>query len=590
MRKKIRTLLADAAVFTPILRRSAPVYTAAVILSVLAALGTALSPLLLGSVIDRVGAEEWDGIYWLIAGLGAVQLTVGAMRGISGRLSATRSEEMSHELRDLLMRTIFHDAPDHWRFQKYSRGKLLSMFNRDIEALWDFFGFAMTDLVSSVIMMLALSGIIFWLSAEVGILFLVITTVFCLAFYDNGRRIRAHFADAAPKFDRLINLINALLEGYDTIAAFRRQSWARHAALRISRQVTGLANAAHRRATGFTFLTGAMNTAGVMTVWALCLPDMIAGEAHAVSVGGLVAIMFYFNMIVEPLDSISHAAKAIGKGSVSMSRLADFVRRAQQRRSLPSSQVTKTPAISGKPKLLQLEAVHDLLEREETGGPILKPASFSVSEGDIIGLVGASGSGKSTLLRLLARMIPGTGRVHMVNGVGITNLDEDVFRETVAYIPQHPVVFPQSLTENLFTQHEEHAVRNGLIQVGLESRGEALLSSGDLSTAGLSGGEAQRLALARLLFHRPGLLLIDEPTSALDYDNSVKVCNTVFRHMSNGHGAALVASHDPVVLQRCTTIHLMKDGEIVASGSFEQLTRDCAYFNTVIISHEAVPQ
>jgi putative ABC transport system ATP-binding protein len=149
---------------------------------------------------------------------------------------------------------------------------------------------------------------------------------------------------------------------------------------------------------------------------------------------------------------------------------------------------------------------------------LLEDVTFSVGDGERLVIVGQSGAGKSTLLRLLNRLDEPTSGAVFVNSTDYRTIPPRQLRRTVALVTQRPVMFPGTVADN---------VRFGPVQQGItlpDERVNSLLSRVGLpdfstrSTANLSGGEAQRVALARVLANEPSILLLDEPTSALDED------------------------------------------------------------------------
>lgn len=550
-------------------------------------LALAVSPFLVGRIIDKVTHQSSAGLVTLLVTLALLQISAGFLRSTASRISAVRAEEISHDLRLILARTIFHERKDHAAIAQQSRGRTLSLFNRDIEALWDLFGFAITELVASIFMIFALGLIVFYLSPYVGLLFIVIATVFCFAYFFNGQKIRALFGAAAPRFDDMVSLINATLDGYETIASFRRQSWAISSIGKMSRHVTDLTVSAHQRVARFSFTTGTINTLGIMAVWAFALPGLVNGTPGAMTLGELVAILFYFTMLTEPLETVSGAAKAISKGTVSMKRITSFE---AEMRNLEASK-ENTAAIPAGPfffdvaknpemPLVRLRDARDKPKGEQPS--VLKPISLNLSRGQILGLAGSSGSGKSTLLRLMARLLSENGHGLWLEGQPYQIIDEATFRQRVCYLPQNPAVFPVSLSENTFVDATATELQSSLGLIGMQDRAARLSDTEDVLRAGLSGGEMQRLALSRLFFKKPQLLLIDEPTSALDHTNSRSVFDAIAQHMTAINGATVIASHDKTVLEMCDQIVVMQDGGVAGIGDFQTLCAQSDVFCRVV--------
>ena len=183
--------------------------------------------------------------------------------------------------------------------------------------------------------------------------------------------------------------------------------------------------------------------------------------------------------------------------------------------------------------------------------PILRDVSFTLERGRALTLVGPSGSGKSSLLRCLNRLEEPTAGTVRFDGRDIRDLDPRRLRRGAALVMQTPVVFEGTVRENLRIRPADadgdlSEARLGQVfaDVGLE--GELL----DRDAATLSGGEKQRLTIARALLGQPRALLLDEPTSALDPPNAALVVETVSR-LREARGLSIVAvTHQPELVRR----------------------------------------
>jgi putative ABC transport system ATP-binding protein len=183
--------------------------------------------------------------------------------------------------------------------------------------------------------------------------------------------------------------------------------------------------------------------------------------------------------------------------------------------------------------------------------PILNDVSFTVGRGRALTLVGPSGSGKSTLLRCLNRLVEPTSGMVRFDGRDTRSFDPRELRRRVALVMQTPVLFEGTARDNLRVRpvdalgdFSEARLRATLAEVGLEPD---LL---DRDAATLSGGEKQRVTIARALLRDPPALLLDEPTSALDPPNALLVVETISR-LRAARGLSIVAvTHQPDLIRR----------------------------------------
>src|SRR5262247_3478642 len=182
---------------------------------------------------------------------------------------------------------------------------------------------------------------------------------------------------------------------------------------------------------------------------------------------------------------------------------------------------------------------------------ILNDVSFRVERGHALTLVGPSGSGKSSLLRCLNRLVEPTSGTVRFNGYDIRSFDPRELRRRVALVMQTPVMFEGTVRDNLCIRpagvsgdFSENRLVATLDEVGLES------TLVDREAATLSGGEKQRVTIARALLRDPQALLLDEPTSALDPPNVTRVVDTIAR-LREARGLSIIAvTHQPELARR----------------------------------------
>jgi|SRR5882724_2181040 len=204
--------------------------------------------------------------------------------------------------------------------------------------------------------------------------------------------------------------------------------------------------------------------------------------------------------------------------------------------------------------------------RGHLGVPILKDVSVAVERGGALTLVGPSGSGKSTLLRCLNRLAEPTAGTVRFDGRDIRSFDPRDLRRRAALVMQTPVLFEGTVRDNLRLRpadtpgdFSEARLGDGLAEVGLNP--DVL----DRDAATLSGGEKQRVTIARALLRNPQALLLDEPTSALDPPNVTRVVETIAR-LREARGLSIIAvTHQPELVRRLGGCLLyLVEGEVQA--------------------------
>lgn len=201
------------------------------------------------------------------------------------------------------------------------------------------------------------------------------------------------------------------------------------------------------------------------------------------------------------------------------------------------------------------------LRREVGAKAIVREASFTLRAGEVVAITGPSGAGKSSVLRLLNRLDAPTSGSVWLEGVETSRLEVRELRRRVGMVMQQANLFPGTVAENVRygptlrqTIMDAGEMEELLTTVGLAGYGER-------DVAGLSGGEAQRVSLARTLANRPQVLLLDEPTSALDDAAKLVVEEALRAAMARVEGACLIVTHDAAQATRLAQRTLvMRDG------------------------------
>ena len=220
-------------------------------------------------------------------------------------------------------------------------------------------------------------------------------------------------------------------------------------------------------------------------------------------------------------------------------------------------------------KIIEVDSINKIYKNEGLETNVLKGVSISVDEGDYVSIIGPSGSGKSTLMTILGCLSQATSGTYLLDGEEVGKLrDSELSRirnEKIGFVFQAFHLLPGvSAFDNVMVPlvycnkipaDAKERVKQALIRVGLEHR--------MAHTPGqLSGGEQQRVTIARSLINDPKIILADEPTGNLDSKNGSEIMS-VFDHLNAGGRTIIIITHDPAVSEHARRILTLRDGEIV---------------------------
>lgn len=288
-----------------------------------------------------------------------------------------------------------------------------------------------------------------------------------------------------------------------------------------------------------------------------------------------------FHRPLRALGAAFHAAMAGREACGRISELLDTPARAAS--SPPPARTAPIPpsgAIG-----LSLEQVSFRYSADRT--PALTDVSFRVAPGSVVALVGPSGAGKSTIAHLVVRFIsPGSGRV-VCGGHALEEFDVEEWRRQVAWLPQRPSLFHGAVIDNLLLARPGASASEIERAVSLAHADEFIrrLPRGLLAPVGeggvrLSGGQAQRLALARAFLKDAPLVVLDEPTSHLDPDNDALVTDAV-RTLSRGRTVLLIA-HRLTTVSEAGLIVILSAGRVVEQGRHAELMQARGLYSRMV--------
>jgi ATP-binding cassette subfamily B protein len=282
------------------------------------------------------------------------------------------------------------------------------------------------------------------------------------------------------------------------------------------------------------------------------------------SIGLLFGLLAIISYILDPVQKIYNSIGIVQSGIAAAQRIHII-------KTAPCEQSGKIP-FSRFSHELAFDKVNFSYGNET---PVLKNLSFTVSSGSKCAIAGKTGSGKSTIIQLLLKLFDGYTGTITIDGIDLTKFDTVSLRKKIVFISQDIQLFSDTIRNNIdFSQTLTDAQLTGIIKrVNLQSLLSKLDKGFDTvineDGIGFSGGEKQRIALARALTLDPEIVVFDEITASLDPRNTEIVTRNVFEYFAKK--TIISISHNQSTILSCDKIIVLKDGAIVEQGTHEEL-------------------
>ncbi|GAA5163237.1 ABC transporter ATP-binding protein [Ornithinimicrobium tianjinense] len=555
------------------------------VLSVLSGALVTAVPLLLQRIIDDGVTPKDRGVVitlgLVVAGLAVLETLVTIVsRWLGSRIGEgvildLRSEVFSHVLRQPVA-----------FFTRAQTGALVSRLNSDVIGAQTAFTSVLSGLVSNLVLMVLVLVALFSMSWQITVLALLLLPVFLVPARLMGARLSSLTrrqmtlnADMHTRMTERFNVAGALL-----VRLFGRPSEEdrEYAARARGVRDAGVEIAVNR----VVFMAGLGLVASLATALVYGLGGLMA-VAGELSIGTLVAMAALLGRLYAPLTALSNVRVDIMTALVSFERIFEvldlrpLVREAAEPVDIPSGPVgVSLEDVSFAYPSAEQVSVASLEQRPEAetldGRAVLSGISVDVPAGSMVALVGPSGAGKTTLTSLVARLYDPTSGTVRVGGVDLRDASFDSLRDTVGVVTQEAHMFNDTVRANLryarpdATDEELWEALRGAQVDGLVAR----LPDGLDTVVGdrghrLSGGEKQRMAIARLLLKSPSVVVLDEATAHLDSESEVAVQRALDEALAGR--TSIVIAHRLSTVRHADQILVLQRGEIVQRGTHAEL-------------------
>ena len=557
------------------------------VLLVLQLVGTLASlylPSLNGRIIDE-GVAVGDTAFILTAG--AVMLAVSLVQVLATigatRIGAQTSASLGRDVRASVFRRVGSFSAQE--LSRFGAPTLISRSTNDVTQVQTVVYMFLAMMVSAPIMMVG--GIVMALREDVGLSWLVAVAVPALAVAIGLIiwRMIPHFRSMQEAVDSVNRILREQITGVRVVRAFVREDVERERFAVANRTYTGTALAVGRlMALAFPVVMVIFNASTVAVLWF----GAIRVDDGDMQIGSLTAFMSYLIQILMSVMMATFMSMMIPRATVSAGRIQEVLA-TESSVHAPSDPV---PVPSGA-VAVELRGVTFAYPGAES--PVLREVSLRAEPGTTTAVVGSTGAGKSTLLGLVPRLHDVTGGQVLVGGVDVRDAHPEDLWSHIGLVPQRPYLFTGTVASNL-RYGDPHATDDELwdalrvaqaedfvraMPAGLES---PIVQGG----TNVSGGQRQRLAIARALVSKAGVYLFDDAFSALDVATDQRL-RAALRPVTREATVIVVAQRVSSIIH-ADRIVVLDDGVVVGQGSHDELLATCPTYVEIVESQQAIEE
>ncbi|MBR5095160.1 MAG: ABC transporter ATP-binding protein [Oscillospiraceae bacterium] len=458
----------------------------------------------------------------------------------------------------------------HAFFTTEKQGDIITRMNTDISGVSSVISGTLSSIVSNVVTVATTLVALFSMSWKLALVGIVVIPLLIVPTKSVGKKRYSILTDSQAKNDEMNQLINETLSvsGSLLVKLFTREEREYERFVRVNEDVTQLQLKEQRSGKWFRVIMGMFTQLAPLLIYFVGGWFIITRADEALTVGTVTATVALVNRLYRPIESLLNIHVDFTRSLALFTRIFDY---------FDMEIKIKSPEHGQKPDLTDADIVYDHVAFSyDPAKPLLTDIDFTVPGGKMYAVVGPSGSGKSTVVNLIPRLYDVCAGAVRIGGVDVRDFDLRYLRSQIGVVTQDSYLFNGTIRENLLYAKEDATPEEidaacyiADIQDFIASQPEGLDTVVGNRGLKLSGGEKQRLSIARVILKDPKILILDEATSALDSitENAIQ---EALEALMEGR-TSIVIAHRLSTILKADKILVVKDGKIAEVGTHEEL-------------------
>lgn len=543
-----------------------------------------LLPLAMAKIVNEAIPSGDIGRIFL---LGGVMLLLSVLAMVFGVLSAKYATFASQGFGANLRQCLF-DKIQSFSFadiDRFSSASLITRATNDVNAMTMMLNMGLRMLWRAPVMLIVALVITIKLNARLSLVLLTVIPVLALGIGIIMKICSRLFQVMQQKIDGLNNTLQENLVAIRVVKAFVRQDHEKSKFKTANDQLTQAGmNVGLRVITMMPLMTVAMNAA---TVGVLYLGGKMVMQAQF-DLGDLQAILTYVSQILMSVMMVAMTLLQLSRAQACARRINEVLDTEPSVENSDRSAARTLPAPRGE---VEFRDVSFKYVASGTGDDVLEHISFTVRPGQFVAIVGGTGTGKSSLVNLIPRFYDVTGGAVLVDGMDVRDYPLEQLRSRIGMVLQSNILFSGTIRENLLWGDPD-ATEEQMIQAAKDAQAydfitsfpdgfDTLLEQGGVN---VSGGQKQRLCIARAMLRRPAILILDDSTSAVDSATEAAIRASFAKNLK-GTTVIIIAQRISSV-QYADEILVLDDGKIAGQGTHEELLANNTIYQEIYQSQQ----